>query len=279
MKITVFSSNQPRHLSFIEQLVSIASEVCVVQEVTTVFPGQIADFYTQSPSMKRYFQRVQEAERQVFGEIRPLPSGTRVTSMRMGDLNQVSQAQLHSALNSEVYVVFGSSFIKGWLIDFLVEKRCFNLHIGVSPYYRGNSTNFWALYDRHPEYVGATIHYLTKGLDSGPILFHALPAVAAYEPFELGMRAVQAAHLGFIKSLKENPSLQFQSQPQDRSRELRYSRKNDFTDDIVEEYLNRMASPQELEAHLAHRDLSRFTQPYVPNQKELTKIRKVTSGP
>ena len=28
-------------------------------------------------------------------------------------------------------------------------------------------------FNRH-EYVGATIHYLSKGLDSGPVIFHSL---------------------------------------------------------------------------------------------------------
>ena len=39
MKITVFTSNQPRHLYLIQQLVSICDEVYAIQEYNTVFPG------------------------------------------------------------------------------------------------------------------------------------------------------------------------------------------------------------------------------------------------
>ena len=46
--------------------------------------------------------------------------------------------------------------------------------MGISPYYRGTDCNFWAMYDNNPHLVGSTIHLLTKGLDSGPILYHAL---------------------------------------------------------------------------------------------------------
>lgn len=46
--------------------------------------------------------------------------------------------------------------------------------MGLSPYYRGTDCNFWALYDKKPQYVGATIHLLSKGIDSGPTLYHAL---------------------------------------------------------------------------------------------------------
>ena len=55
--------------------------------------------------------------------------------------------------------------------------------MGVSPYYRGNDCNFWALYDDNPHLVGATIHMLTKGLDSGPMLYHAMSNIKS-NPFE-----------------------------------------------------------------------------------------------
>ena len=48
--------------------------------------------------------------------------------------------------------------------------------MGISPYYRGSACNFWALYDKNPQFVGATIHYLSEGLDDGDILFHVLPS-------------------------------------------------------------------------------------------------------
>ena len=77
--------------------------------------------------------------------------------------------QLQAALSSDIYIVFGASFIKGWLVDFLIKNKAINIHMGLSPYYRGSSCNFWAMYDNNPNYVGATIHYLSKGLDSGEI--------------------------------------------------------------------------------------------------------------
>ena len=43
--------------------------------------------------------------------------------------------------------------------------------MGVSPYYRGADCNFWALYDSNYHLVGSTIHYLSKGIDSGDIIY------------------------------------------------------------------------------------------------------------
>ena len=84
-------------------------------------------------------------------------------SIKLGDLNMLDRPTLSDALQSDVYVVFGASYIRDWLIDFLVEHRAINIHMGLSPYYRGSSCNFWALYDNNAGYVGATIHLLGKG--------------------------------------------------------------------------------------------------------------------
>ena len=39
---------------------------------------------------------------------------------------------------------------------------CLNIHLGLSPYYRGAGTNFWPLVNGEPEYCGATIHFLDE---------------------------------------------------------------------------------------------------------------------
>src|SRR3954447_26108932 len=208
MRITVFTSNQPRHLALIESLASIASEVFAIQECNTVFPGQVQDFFGKSPVMQDYFSRVLAAEREVFGDVRFPPPNVRQLPVKMGDVNRLDVAALEPAMGADVFIVFGASYIKGPLCDRLVQRRAINIHMGVSPYYRGSSTNFWAMYDRRPDLVGATIHLLSKGLDSGPMLFHALPKPAVVDPFVYGMRAVRAAHLGVVEYLKSGKKLE-----------------------------------------------------------------------
>ena len=62
MRITVFTSNQPRHISLIKSLASIADDVFAVQECNTVFPGQVDDFFKRSDVMQDYFGNVINAE-------------------------------------------------------------------------------------------------------------------------------------------------------------------------------------------------------------------------
>lgn len=260
MKITVFTSNQSRHLSLLRELAAVADEVYAVQECTTVFPGEVDDFFRKSNVMQDYFARVITAERELFGALAFLPSNVRSLSIRVGDISRVSLDVLAPALQSDIYVVFGASYIKRPLIDFLVGRRALNIHMGVSPYYRGDSCNFWAVYDGNPDLVGATIHYLSAGLDTGAILYHALPAPAAVDPFSLGMRAVKAAHRSFTAKLADGSLWDLTPVEQNKSFEIRYSRNSDFVDAVAAEYLARNLKSDDVAAMLAaapSRDLLR----------------------
>ena len=240
MKITLFSSNQPRHLNLARDLSSIADTVYFVNEVNTVFTGKIDDFYKKSETMQEYFQHVIDAERKVFGEIGFLPSNAKTLSMKSGDLNLASKAQLADALESDVYIVFGASYIKGWLIDFLVDRGALNIHLGISPYYRGASCNFWALYDGNPSYVGATIHMLSKGLDSGDMLFHCVPKLFKDDsPFDFTMRSVAVAHKGLVEAVNSGKIFSMPRVKQGKTLEVRYTKNADFTDLVAREFLDR----------------------------------------
>ena len=182
--------------------------------------------------------------------------------MKAGDLNSVPMEMLDPALHSDAYVVFGASYIKGKLCDELVSRRALNIHMGVSPYYRGSSCNFWALYDKRPDLVGATIHLLSSGLDSGNMLFHALPPADTDDGFLLGMKAVKAAHDSLVQALQHDTLRSLKPAKQDKSLEIRYTRNAAFNDAVAEEFLQR---PQlnTLRSVLRQRDMNQFLRPFV----------------
>lgn len=238
MKITVFTSNQPRHQAYINKLSKIAETVYAVVETNTIFPGSVADFFKKSPLMQKYFNNVINAERYLFGEVDFPRENVQVLPIRFGDLNQMTQDQLSSALNSDVYLVFGSSFIRGWLADFLVDKQAINIHMGLSPYYRGSSCNFWALMDGNPNFVGATVHRLSKGLDSGDMLFHSLPNSQTRNPFEFTMSVVDNVQNQIVSHLESGYLQSIEPVPQDKSLQIRYTRNEDFKDEVVQEFFD-----------------------------------------
>ena len=52
-----------------------------------------------------------------------VPNNVKTLAIKGGDLNLLSEEQLGNALSSDVFIVFGASYIKGWLVDFLVLFR------------------------------------------------------------------------------------------------------------------------------------------------------------
>lgn len=251
MKITVFTSNQPRHIALVNRLASISDTTYAILESNTVFPGQVKDFYNKSEIFQKYFSYVLSSEKKIFGDLSFTARNVRSLVLKSGDLNLLTEPQLREALNSDVFIVFGSSFIKGWLVDFLVLQSAVNIHMGLSPYYRGSSCNFWALYDDRPEYVGATVHLLSKGLDSGPILFHALPKLGLENPFEFTMRSVDVVQRSLIKTIDNGTLRKYDPIPQEKELQIRYSRDSDFNDDVASEFLSRHLDNQKLQQIIA----------------------------
>lgn len=263
MKITIFTGNQSRHISLIESMSKIAEKVYVIQECDTVFPGRVDDFYRKSEVMQKYFSKVIEAEREVFGGVRFTSSNVTQLVLKSGDLNMVNLGLLKPCFDSDLFIVFGSSYIKTPLIDVLLKKGAINIHMGISPYYRGSSCNFWALYDGNPELVGATIHKLGRGLDSGDILYHAFPPISKANGFTLGMLAVKSAHESLIEYLKKDKLCSFKSVKQNIKLEIRYTRNRDFTDEVAQKHLESLPSPGFIKDKCLKRDLKKFINSYV----------------
>src|SRR5262245_57054285 len=103
MQITVFTSNQPRHIALIESLATLADRVFAVMECNTVFPGEVQDFFRKSDTMQRYFRHVMAAEQAVFGQVRFVPQHAHTLAMKMGDLNKLPLTAFGAALQSDVY--------------------------------------------------------------------------------------------------------------------------------------------------------------------------------
>lgn len=260
--ITVFTSNQPRHLRLIIELSKVYENVFAVIECNTVKPGINKDFFNNSAPMKTYFSKVTNSEREIFGEITFLPKNVSTLVLKMGDLSNINIDVLSPSLKSEDFVVFGSSFIKGILVDILIEKRCLNIHMGISPFYRGSSCNFWALYNEDYKYVGATILLLNKGLDSGEILFHCLPSFEK-NLFNYTMKSVKSAQLGLLSKLKDRTIFEMTPFKQEKKLEISYTRNYDFNDKVALEFLNKKIDLEDFENKVKKRSLIEFINPFV----------------
>ncbi len=265
MKITIFTSNHPRHISLISKLEKVSEKCFAIIETTSLFQGKSGDFYKKSKIMDEYFNKVRNSENKYFGSPNFISNKSKILPVNMGGLNDLDTNILGEALSSDIFLVFGSSFIKGWLIEFLIKKKAMNIHLGVSPYYRGNSCNFWACYEDNFHLNGATIHMLSSGLDSGDILFHALPNLdGCNNLFDFTMKSVYVAQKAVINCIKNDSIKDFKMVKQDKKKQIAYHIKNDFTDSVANEFLHKELKFEQLKLKITEqRKRFDFVNPFI----------------
>ena len=111
-------------------------------------------------------------------------------------INHPDVVQLANELKPDLIAVFGTSLIRGELLQ-KGRLGIVNLHGGLSPEYRGADCTFWALFNREPEKVGCTLHFIDAGIDTGRLIAHISPEVCADDD-ELTL---------FWRSVKESASV------------------------------------------------------------------------
>jgi len=79
-------------------------------------------------------------------------------------------------LKPDLIAVCGTSILKKEILS-IPPKGLLNLHGGLAQKYRGLWTTEWAIYNKEPEYVGATVHYISTGVDDGDIVYQGRPSI------------------------------------------------------------------------------------------------------
>ena len=238
MKITIFTSNQSRHNYLINKISEISDEIFVIQENKNIILSK-TNVATVSNIKKDYFSKVEKAQNLIFNAHSAIinKSKNKILQINMGELSSMPFNIMKDYLKSDLYIVFGSSYIKDKLIDFLIGRDAINIHMGVSPYYRGTACNFWALHDNNPHLVGATIHKLTKGLDDGPIIYHAI-SEQVEDYFIYTMSTVKSAILSLCQIIQKKKLDKFIVTDQVKTKQIRYTRHIDFNDKAIINFNN-----------------------------------------
>ncbi|RMH16316.1 MAG: hypothetical protein D6696_18455, partial [Acidobacteria bacterium] len=140
--------------------------------------------------IRDHFARRDEAEAELLGEAR-FPGVPRL-ELASGAVNDAATAAWIAARRPDAVLLYGTGIIRPPLLTDW-HGRMVNLHLGLSPYYRGAGTNFWPLVERRPECVGVTLHLAAAKVDAGAILAQARPAARADDgAHQLGTRALIA---------------------------------------------------------------------------------------
>jgi folate-dependent phosphoribosylglycinamide formyltransferase PurN len=195
MRAILLTSTFRRHVFVANTVATACDLVGVWQEEKTFQPERYAHDAADEGVIRRHFADRDASEEHHFasaGEVK-VARGALHRVVSAGACSDPAEVALMTAGRPDVVLVFGTGILREPFLT-AFEGRIINIHLGLSPYYRGAGTNFWPLVNRQPEYVGATIHYLDAGIDTGPILAHARPRIEHGDgPHDVGNRTIVAA--------------------------------------------------------------------------------------
>lgn len=207
LRLGILTSIETRHRYFARALDARLQVASVVYARPTYFPAHVDDSELTDADrsiVARHFVERAEEEEAFFGHNAEFLTGTQTRSILQvgpGQLNTSEVVQSLRTAGANTIAVFGTDLIKPPLLAPQLWTMI-NMHLGLSPYYRGTATNFYPLLNGEPEYIGATIHLLDHGIDSGPILEHARPVIEENDrPHSLGCKAIASGIEAMVQVL------------------------------------------------------------------------------
>ncbi len=88
----------------------------------------------------------------------------------INNLNSKTSIDLVKKINPNLGILFGTKKVNTKLIN-AFKKKLINVHRGIMQKYRGLDSEYWALYNKDFQSIGATVHYVNQFLDKGKIIF------------------------------------------------------------------------------------------------------------
>ena len=123
----------------------------------------------------------------------------------------------------DIIVVYGTRIIRDNIFR-RAGKVTLNMHTGLSPYYRGDSTLFWPVYYNDPDHLGVTVHKLVAEVDGGDIVHTGKvdysPGDTEADLFSKGVKVGTELYLKAVHAALDNT---IEYHPQDLSQGREFS--------------------------------------------------------
>ena len=174
MKITLLTGNHPRHLYFVDQLSKVSSDILwIIEERENHVPKPDSNLKIDLQKLFRiHFDKRKKAEYDFFtiksGELAKSKIN-RLIKIVKEDLYNGKLKNIISSNETDLLITYGCHKLPDDILN-LVKLYKWNVHGGLSPWYRGNITLFWPSYLLEPEFTGMTLHELTDKIDGGDII-------------------------------------------------------------------------------------------------------------
>ena len=199
LKIAILTGDELRHQYYANTLTHEFEVVLVAHEKKANVHEKTDFGELGNDIIAQHFSKRGANEAKYFSNP-PVSKALKTLSLMTGEVNEIAFVKELLNVNPDYVLLFGSSLIGDDILQAFPNK-VINLHLGLSPYYRGSGTLFWPLVDGKPECVGSTIHLAVKKIDAGGILGQVRPEIDPQDgPHDLGNKTILAS-LAAIKRL------------------------------------------------------------------------------
>lgn len=198
MRIVLLTGSHPRHLYVANQIKETGFVVGHIIENREEFVPQPPQglMKIDEENFVKHFEDRSISENLFFNEIKNVKNDTSELHVNKEDLNATITIEWMKNKKADLIISYGVHKLSK---EFLENSpvHAWNIHGGLSPWYRGNTTLFWPFYNLKPNWAGMTIHRLTEKLDGGGIVHHSVPKL------EYGDRIHDVANKAVIKVAKD----------------------------------------------------------------------------
>jgi hypothetical protein len=141
---------------------------------------------------RKHFAGRLEAEEKFFG--RAVLPDVPLLRVARDSLNSLDTVKFIDQFQPDILLSYGVHKLNPDFLRALSSSLKWNIHGGLSPWYRGNTTHFWPSYFLEPQMTGMTVHELTDNIDGGGVIHQtAAPLVRGDGIHDLACRAVISA--------------------------------------------------------------------------------------
>lgn len=236
MKIVVFTSNAIRHKFVANNLANNTDDILVISECNQNDASQIESNKEEKDPIQGHFEERYQTEARFFHGHDYFRCKALPVLYKEVNLNYVYNVVCN--FEPDAIVVYGSWIIKEPLLSILPTGKIINIHLGLSPYYRGSGTNFWPFVNDELEYVGATMIHLDAGIDTGDIITHVRPVIEIDDNVHtIGCKVIKLSVEVVIEILSEmDKGKTLNRVKQWKVENSHFYKKNDFNIDILLKY-------------------------------------------
>ncbi len=175
MKTLFVTGNHPRHLFLVKNFSKFFSDFMWIIERRPININH-QKFVKNSKTYEKHIRNFKKEEKFFFPrtEIFKKKNLDKIVYLDRDKINsKIFNTQINGLVQNfkpKVLFSYGCQKIN---IDNLEknEIRCFNIHGGILPKYKGVNTNFWPHLNNDSNMIGLTLHKLDRKIDSGDIFY------------------------------------------------------------------------------------------------------------